>query len=255
MSEKFCLKWNDSQINWTKSLSDLRNDKESADVTLISDDKVKLSAHKILLSSCSNVFKFILKGSSHANPLLYLSGISSVNLGYLLDYIYFGEVNLFQDQLDSFLDSAQKLEIEGLLGSNLNHDLKVEKESHMFNQQNDEQNQYEPNYPNEDKTIVNVSENAPAKSRQYNKSFRGDVAKFDVSSLTPEEVDYKIKELYQKNEGVWNCLACDHSAADGGNMRKHVEIHLDGLSFSCTRCNKEFRSRKMLHNHTMRIHK
>ena len=30
--------------------------------------------------------------------------------------MYQGEVNLYQDQLDSFLESAQKLEIEGLLG-------------------------------------------------------------------------------------------------------------------------------------------
>ena len=39
-----------------------------------------------------------------------------MNLGFLLDYIYHGEVNLFQEQLDSFLKSAQKLEIEGLMG-------------------------------------------------------------------------------------------------------------------------------------------
>ena len=108
MSEKFSLKWIDFQSNWTKSLSELRNDTESADVTLISDDKVKFAAHKILLSSCSDTFKFILKGNT-TNPLLFLSGVSSINLGFILDYIYYGEVNLFQEQLDSFLESAQNL--------------------------------------------------------------------------------------------------------------------------------------------------
>ena len=111
MNEKFSLKWNDYQSNWTQSLSELRNDKESADITLISDDKVKFSAHKVLLSSCSNMFKLILKENNDGNPLLYLGGISSVNLEYILDYIYHGEVNLFQEQLDSFLESAQNLEI------------------------------------------------------------------------------------------------------------------------------------------------
>ena len=118
MSEKFSLKWNDYQSNWTKSLSDLRNDTESADVTLISDDKVKFTAHKIILSSCSNTFKFILQGDTNANPLLYLGGVSSINLGFILDYIYYGEVNLFQEQLDSFLQSAEKLEMQGLVLSN-----------------------------------------------------------------------------------------------------------------------------------------
>ena len=108
MDEKFSLKWNDYQSNLTQSLSQLRNDKESADITLISEDKVKFSAHKIILSSCSKTFKFILKGSFHANPLLYLSGISSVNVGFILDFIYYGEVNLFQEQLDHFLESAHR---------------------------------------------------------------------------------------------------------------------------------------------------
>ena len=76
MSEKFSLKWNDYQSNWTQSLSELRNDKESADITLISDDKVNFAAHKILLLSCSKTFKFILKENFHANPLLYLTGVS-----------------------------------------------------------------------------------------------------------------------------------------------------------------------------------
>ena len=97
MSEKFSLKWNDYQSNWKKSLSELRTDSDLSDVTLISEDKVKFSAHKVLLSSCSNMFKFILKGSSNANPLLFLAGVSSVNLGFILDYIYHGEVNIFQD--------------------------------------------------------------------------------------------------------------------------------------------------------------
>ena len=32
--------------------------------------------------------------------------------------IYHGEVNIYQEQLDSFQESAQKLEIEGLLSGN-----------------------------------------------------------------------------------------------------------------------------------------
>ena len=116
MSEKFSLKWNDYNSNWNKSLSKLRENNAFADVTLITDDKVKFSAHRILLSPCSNVFDFILKDSNQANPLLYLTGVNSTNLGFILDYIYKGEVNMYQEELDSFLESAQKLEIEGLLG-------------------------------------------------------------------------------------------------------------------------------------------
>ena len=140
MSEKFCLKWNDYQTNWNRSLSELRNDNDLADVTLISDDKVKFSAHKVLLSSCSNMFKFILKSNTHTNPLLFLGGVSSVNLGFILDYIYYGEVKIYQEQLDNFLESAQKLEIEGLLGNS--EDTEVRRENIKTCQ---EREQYRPN--------------------------------------------------------------------------------------------------------------
>ena len=135
MSEKFSLKWNDYLSNWTKSLSELRHDTESADVTLISDDKVKFAAHKTLLSSCSNTFKFILKGNTHANTLLFLGGISSINLGFILDYIYYGEVNLFQEQLDSFLESAQKLEIESFQKSESVQEQMKKELCHEFNEE------------------------------------------------------------------------------------------------------------------------
>ena len=116
MSENFALKWDSFQSNWTQSLFHLHKDTDFADVTLISDDKEKFTAHKVILSSCSNMFKMILKENIHGSPLLYLGGVSSVNLQFILDYIYHGEVNLFQEQLDSFLESAQTLEIEGLMG-------------------------------------------------------------------------------------------------------------------------------------------
>ena len=119
MFEKFSLKWNDCQANWTQALTELRNDNESADVTLISDDKVNFTAHKILLSSCSNLFKSILRGNTQSTPLLFLVGVSSINLGLILNYIYQGEVKLYQEQLDRFIECAQKLEINGLQGGNI----------------------------------------------------------------------------------------------------------------------------------------
>ena len=141
MSEKFSLKWNDYQSNFNRSLAELRNQTDLSDVTLISDDKVKFSAHKIILSACSNMFKFLFKDSTHANPLLYLGGVSSVNLGFVLDYMYYGEVNLFHEQMDSFLESAQKLEIEGLLGVN---------EDHLNEENTPLQEEIKPDQTNED---------------------------------------------------------------------------------------------------------
>ena len=48
--------------------------------------------------------------------MIYLSGVESKELNYILDYIYEGEVQLFQEDLDKFLDVAHKLRINGLIG-------------------------------------------------------------------------------------------------------------------------------------------
>ena len=259
MSEKFSLKWNDYQSNWSKALSELHNDNDFADVTLISDDKVNFSAHKILLSSCSSMFKFILKSNTNGNPLLFLGGLSSINLGYILDFIYHGEVNIYQEHLDSFLDSAQKLEIEGLLGGNQdchensNH---FYLNGHPVEEKIDlvhgEQKYHQP----EEKGLVEKIMNSPIYSkRQYSRTNSNIVERIDVSSMTPEETEEKKKELYQKTDGTWNCLACDYSNRDRYNIKRHIETHIDGLSYTCTLCNKEFRLKDSLNCHISRSHR
>ena len=117
MSEKFCLRWNDFQSIVTHSFQTLREEKDFYDVTLVSDDEVQIPAHKLVLSASSHFFKSILRRNSHSHPLLYLSGVDSQSLGFVLDYVYQGEVQIYQDDLNSFLDVAQKLKIEGLLSN------------------------------------------------------------------------------------------------------------------------------------------
>ena len=249
MSEKFALKWNDYQSNWKSSLSELHKDTNFADVTLISDDKVKCSAHKVILSSCSNLFKFILKENSNANPLLYLCGVTSVNLDYILDYIYHGEVNLFQEQLDSFLESAQKLEIEGLIGpEGTAEDTLHENEFYQ------EEENVIPSAQTKKKKKMNDNKEVITR-RQNRKPPNSDASKIDVTSFTSEEIKERIKELYQRIDGVSSCMVCDYTSTYSSHVKKHVEKHMDGLSYSCNLCNKEFRLIDSLSRHKSTIHR
>ena len=258
--KKFSVEWNDHQTAWIRSMSDLRAKNDFADVTLVTDDKVKFSAHKILLSSCSNTLKFILKDIIHPNPLLYLSGINSENFGFVLDYIYCGEVKLLQEQLKGFLESATKLEIEGLF--DLDQDI-----THSDEQKNDHPVLYPPQTfssleddlykETEDiKPEVTLESDTPTQSRrQYPNDTPSDAVVFNASSMTAEEEDLKRKELYLKVDKAWKCLACNYDSKDRSNMKKHIEKHIDGLSFACTLCNKVFKTKGALRSHMYKGHK
>ena len=245
-SEKFSLKWNDYQSNWSQSISGLRNDTEMSDVTLISDDKVKIFAHKILLSSCSEVFKIILKESPHPSPLLYLGGISSVNLGFILDYIYHGEVNLCQEQLDGFLDSAQKLEISGLMGDNeTKQDDSIIKDvpETVFKDEDYQENK-----------LVSMNENAVKPKKQ--RTIANNAPLHDVAGMSNEEIAAKIQSMYKKIDGVWVCNECGKTSNNtSSDIRLHVETHLAGLCYTCKICNMDFRSKALLKTHKQTNHK
>ena len=116
--EKFCLKWRNFQSNVSKSFSFLRNEKEFSDVTLNSDDCNLVTAHKVVLSTCSEYFRDILTQNKHHNPLICLEGISDVDLNKVLDYIYHGEIQVYQDYLERFLHLARRFKLDGLTVGN-----------------------------------------------------------------------------------------------------------------------------------------
>ena len=115
MSEKFNLKWNDFQTNVSKSFGLFRNESYLHDVTLVSDDFKQIPAHKLVLSATSEYFKNILQETKQSQPLICLDGVNAEDLRNVLDYVYDGEVKIYQEDLDRFLSVAQRLKLEGLL--------------------------------------------------------------------------------------------------------------------------------------------
>ena len=112
-SEKFSLKWNDFESNLSSAFTELREDKELFDVTLVCDSN-QIEAHKVVISACSPFFRRILKRNQHSHPLLYLKGVPFTDLESVLNFMYRGEVSVAQDHLNSFLATAEELEVKGL---------------------------------------------------------------------------------------------------------------------------------------------
>jgi len=116
-SEKFCLRWNDFERNISSAFKDIREEKEFFDITIACEDE-QLQAHKVILSACSPFFKKVLYRNHHQHPLLYLKGVSFKDMEAVLNFMYHGEVNVAQDDLNSFLQVAEDLRVKGLTQNN-----------------------------------------------------------------------------------------------------------------------------------------
>ena len=251
MTEKFCLKWNDFHSNIGKSFKSLRYEDDLLDVTLVSDDNSQVSAHKLVLSACSEYFKNIFKNNKHSHPLLCLEGVSSQDLNNVLDYIYNGEIQIFQDNLDRFLDVAQRFKLEGLKG-----DEKTTKNEDFIVDVNINDN------PNENfaKKIQEIGSTKLNHTRMVAKSSSNAVSSLDEIILgdfkTIDELNQSIEEeIVRESNGVYKCNRCQKSFTKISNVKEHIEKHFDGLSFPCQTCGKDFRSRPSLRQHIKFYHR
>ena len=71
----------------------------------------------MVLASASPFFMELLKRMKHSEPLIYLRGVRSADLVAMVDFLYLGEANILQKDLDTFLTLAEDLKLNGLSGS------------------------------------------------------------------------------------------------------------------------------------------
>ena len=242
MSEKFCLKWNDFHSNVSRSFGIFRNENYLHDVTLVSNDQQQVTAHKFVLSASSDFFKNIFKNNKHSNPFLCLDGVSSTDLNNILDYIYNGEVQIYQDQLDRFLDIAQRFRIEGLLGTDSDTSEK---------QENKEEKKFTPTLvpPIGVKNPENpIPEKFEVVTDNSSIQLNNQILSLDTSDIN--EIDERLYENMEKNiDGIYSCKICGKTNTHKTKMKLHIETHMEGVSFPCNICGKEFRSRNSLQSH------
>ena len=260
-SEKFCLKWNDFQTNISSSFSDLRKEQDFSDVTLTCDGNQQIQAHKVVLAASSSFFRRVLKLNNNLHHLLYMRGMNTSQLSDVVDFIYHGEVNIFQEDLDSFLALAEELELKGLDRS---------EES----QTNDKPKATETNT---NKSSIKASEQV---TKRYESETLMDASfikepdfatdsSFEESSMVPadtyvktqtnnEELDETINSMIDSlGQGGFACKVCGKIELKfKKNMKNHIEgKHIEGTCHQCSHCGKTTKSRESLRIHVFRHHK
>lgn len=118
-AQKFCLTWKDFNMIFNKEFEALRKSEDFFDVTLACEES-QVDVHKLVLSASSDFFKNILKKNKHDHPLIYLTGVKFSDLQAILDFIYTGETEVAEKDLETLLDTASKLKVKGLTESQAN---------------------------------------------------------------------------------------------------------------------------------------
>ena len=278
------LKWNDFQENIQSSFRRLRRDADFADVTLACEDG-EVDAHKVILSSCSPIFERLLKKNKH-HQLIFMRGLKVSQLMDLVDYIYQGEVNILQEELDGFLLLAEELQLKGLLaGFNKAEAFKksVSEEDlrpcEILEEQGSEKNI--GGLLDESQEIIPTGledEKESQKGQIYTKSVtelnNSEMDEY-VNNMVEEELKKRPKknpdEIYLKNvqqkaqhktetmyeqwfQGMWGCKICGYTSSFKNSLKKHVEKHMDGPAYPCSRCGKSLKTTESLRIHYMRSH-
>merc|ERR1712129_536344 len=168
--------------------------------------------------------------------------MGSEDLVAIIDFIYCGEVNIFQENLEIFMATAEELKIKGLSGEAISDN---EKEKFLNNSNAGKKKTKLP-----PKHIETVS---------IDNYFKTEVLEEESNVETPAKprnitifACSDIQELMAKGENIVHGQKADIYTICGkegtaSNIMDHIEAnHLEGVSLPCTSCDKKFRSRNGL---------
>merc|ERR1719319_1673036 len=152
----------------------------------------------------------------------------------MIDFLYFGEANVYQEHLESFLAVAEELQLKGLMGSGAEEEAK---ELHKP--------------PVQKKTKKPVKRRSSTKqeftveSKESSATPEGTVAVTDYTVAADlQDLDDKIKSMMMFSENKTKdgkerariCTIC-HKEGQMRDIQRHIEAnHITGVSHTCDIC-------------------
>merc|ERR1719430_938252 len=253
MEDKLCVKWSDFHENINSSFASIRKDFEFADVTLACEDGQQLEAHRVILAASSPFFQRLFRRNQHTHPLLYMRDVAFQDLVAIVDFVYCGEANIFQTNLDSFLALAEDLKLEGIIGGK--QDENYAKSTSLGGESpstaigsclNSDQKEFDT-YQSPSPVKKETSKEFWAETELTNEEEGEDLpVRQDL-----QELGKKVKSMMRRTERripngkqrAFICSVCEKEGAATA-IRDHIEAnHLEGISLPCKFCGKISSSR------------
>jgi len=276
--EKFNLAWSDFDTSALQTLRDLLVDTDFVDVTLASHDDEQIKAHKVILCSASPFFKRILLKNPHQNPLLYLRNVDIKTLKSIINFIYIGETQVEQDELETFFAIAKDLEIKGLSNESFanykeqqNDKKKVDVLSHPETStfyDDSAHNSMLHDAPKHKSIFYDDSEHKPtlhddgpfneevierfSKDNFLNEN-RFETEPLEVKFIQRPKTETKVPSLTMKDPtGRYPCNKCDYKATSQSRLKIHANAIHEGVRYPCNHCEYKATQKSSLNRHMIR---
>ena len=226
-------------------------DSDFSDTTLVCEDGQQVEAHKVILAMSSPFFRNLFKNNKHPHPLIYMRGLTAEDLVELMDFLYYGEANIYQENMETFMKIAADLNLQGFTKEHV-----ITKLSKVFS--NTHSSTVQINTQNNPTQIV---------SQNYDKVLENNFIKDNsISNMVlpiqkrklysnVQDLDLKVKSLMVRGANNFFVCQCCKKEGISPTIRDHIESnHIDSISIPCNLCDKIFSSRASLRNHS-RKHK
>ena len=251
--EKYTLTWHSHPDYLKEMMREMMTSDDFTDVTLVTDDKKTIKAHRNILSACSPVFKNILQMEiNHSHPVIYLRGIQYSEIESILQFIYLGEAKFYEERMNEFLSVSKNLEIQ-----ELSKDVEID-EADPSNQHQEDIT--EAGYHN------NITEEEESFSIDSKSTKENEVISRDITSVGSKFQCPHCEKLFTKNsnvhahirsahEGVkYACNQCDYQATQQSHLTTHIQSKHEGVKYACNQCDQQFTQQGSLTTHIKRKH-
>ena len=232
-----------------------------SDVTLVTEDKKKIRAHKNILSACSPFLKDVFQEDKNLNIIIYLQGIQSIEAELIIQLIYFGEAIVYKERRNELLSVIRTLEIKELCnafidknGDLMDEELKIEAKT-----KSDEKRKQTVSLKDDldqSKTLneVKIGEGESEKlcPVQVIKLARYACNKCDYNGTHMKQLTMHIK---RRHEGVkYACDQCDYKAQRKDTFIQHIKSVHDGVRYECDQCDYKATQKVNLTLHVKKQH-
>ena len=265
----------------TSLAGSIQEETEFCDASLACEDQ-QIRAHKVVLAASSPKLRNILLSLPHPHPLIYLSGVKFSILDNIIKFIYSGEVTISSDQVNSFLDVAQDLQVKGLTeggqtGTEASNTTNKERNEETPDTRNYQEIEVENNNSNigsaayfsnqqmtveEDEVVRPVLEKMntadiaeDVEDTGYEKEIQEDIAEDSVEYEAEEgdEDDWlEDNENFVRGKKNLICPYCSKDFPYPSYLKRHIRTHT--RPFSCQLCIKKFSRKDHLENHIKTRH-